>query len=120
MGDPVRALQAREMIRVIKNDNLLSLVNDMGSKVYNGLLDLAKRYPDTIQNLRGQDSGTFISFDCEDAAARDKFVANMRKRGVNMGGCGDRAVRLRPMLVFGDKHADILLNTAEDVLKAGL
>lgn len=36
-----------------------------------------------------------------------------------MGGCGERAVRLRPMLVFQKKHADILLKTMEDVLKEG-
>lgn len=118
MGDPMRALQAREMIRVIKEQDLLSLVSRIGDKVYTGLLDLAKRYPGTISSLRGQDSGTFIAFDCEDAGARDRFVVEMRKRGVNMGGCGERAVRLRPMLVFGDKHSDILLETAEDVLKS--
>ena len=36
-----------------------------------------------------------------------------------MGGCGDRAVRLRPMLIFQKKHADILLKTMEKVLGEG-
>jgi hypothetical protein len=30
--------------------------------------------------------------------ARDRFVAAMRQHGVVMGGCGEKAVRLRPML----------------------
>lgn len=49
---------------------------------------------------------------------RDKFVSKMRENGVNMGGCGERAVRLRPMLVFEHKHADIFLEKVELTLRS--
>ena len=39
----------------------------------------------------------------------------MRAHGVHMGGCGERAVRLRPMLTFQKKHADQLLAAMEKV-----
>jgi 4-aminobutyrate aminotransferase/(S)-3-amino-2-methylpropionate transaminase len=48
--------------------------------------------------LRGKDAGTFIAFDAESTEKRDKFVKGMRDRGVIIGGSGDKAVRLRPML----------------------
>ncbi|KAM0755936.1 4-aminobutyrate aminotransferase [Meredithblackwellia eburnea MCA 4105] len=119
MGDPVRALQAREMIKVIKRDNLVENTSQVGDYLYDAIANLAKTpagHPH-ILNLRGKDSGTFISFDCETAEVRDKFVRDMRGLGVNMGGCGERAVRLRPMLVFEKHHADILLDKMETVVK---
>lgn len=39
------------------------------------------------------------------------------KKGVNLGGSGERAVRLRPMLIFEERHADIFLEGLEEVLK---
>lgn len=119
MGDPIRALQAREIINVIKSENLLERTADVGDYLYSSLAQLAKSGAGQthIQNLRGKDQGTFIAFDCETPAARDQFVAGMRNAGVNMGGCGERAVRLRPMLVFEKKHADVFLSKMEDTLK---
>lgn len=107
MGDPIRALQAREIINVIKSENLLERTANVGDYLYSSLAQLAKSGAGLshIQNLRGKDQGTFIAFDCETPAARDQFVAGMRNAGVNMGGCGERAVRLRPMLVFEKKRA---------------
>lgn len=34
--------------------------------------------------------GTFIAFDCETPQMRDAFVKEMRNKGVNVGGCGER------------------------------
>ena len=39
------------------------------------------------------------------------------RKGVNIGGCGRVTVRLRPTLVFENKHADVLANILEDSLK---
>lgn len=120
MGDPIRALQAREMIKVIKDNDLVASTAAVGAHLYDSLLHLAKTAPGGskgIQSLRGKDCGTFIAWDCETPAMRDSFVAKMREKGVNMGGCGDRAVRLRPMLTFERKHADIFLGAVEATLK---
>lgn len=59
-----------------------------------------------------------MAFDCETAEMRDKFVTRMRESGVNMGGCGERAVRLRPMLVFEQKHAEVFLEKMESTLRS--
>lgn len=120
MGDPIRALQAREMIKIIRDNDLVANTAEVGSYLYSALDKLARNAKggsSGIQNLRGQDCGTFIAWDCASAEMRDQFVAKMRLKGVNMGGCGDRAVRLRPMLVFEQKHADLLLERIEETLK---
>ncbi|SCZ99562.1 BZ3500_MvSof-1268-A1-R1_Chr3-1g06101 [Microbotryum saponariae] len=118
MGDPIRALQAREMISYIKEYDLVAHTEAIGNALYASLLSRAKsNHSQHIQNLRGEHAGTFIAWDLETAAKRDKLVVEMRQRGVNMGACGDRAVRLRPMLVFGQPQMEVLLGTLDEVLK---
>ncbi|BGP46713.1 4-aminobutyrate transaminase [Rhodotorula kratochvilovae] len=117
MGDPIRALQARELISFIKAHGLVQHTSVIGDELYASLAQLARRFPGAVQNLRGKDCGTFIAWDAESPAQRDAFVAAMRREGVIMGGCGERAVRLRPMLIFGDKQMEILLEKMEGVLK---
>lgn len=120
MGDPVRALQAREMISIIKRDSLVEHTAQIGASLYSALAKLAKTTHGAplIQNLRGKDRGTFIAWDAETPARRDELVARLKMRGVNAGGCGERAVRLRPMLVFGEEHMGIFLEKLEEVLRA--
>jgi 4-aminobutyrate aminotransferase/(S)-3-amino-2-methylpropionate transaminase len=48
---------------------------------------------------------------------RDKIIGNLRLKGVNCGGCGERSIRLRPALVFQPKHANLFLEKLEKVLK---
>lgn len=101
MGDPVRALQARSMIEVINRDSLVDSTANVGDYLYSHLAAMAADSgagAGKIHNLRGEGQGTFIAFDAVDGAARDRFVDGMRKVGVNMGGCGERAVRLRYVL----------------------
>lgn len=117
MGDPIRALQAREMISFIKAHGLVQHTAAIGDELYSALQGLGKKYSGQINRLRGKDCGTFIAWDAGSAEARDRFVAAMRQQGVVMGGCGEKAVRLRPMLVFGDKQLAIFLDKMETVLK---
>lgn len=43
-------------------------------------------------------------------------MAKMKLEGVNCGGCGEAAIRLRPALIFQPKHAHIFLDKLEKVL----
>ncbi|KAH8918663.1 4-aminobutyrate aminotransferase [Atractiella rhizophila] len=119
MGDPIRALQARETIKVIKRDSLIDNTISVGSYLYNGLEEIARTSGQgKLLNLRGKNTGHFIAWDCETPEKRDKFLAEIKKLGINMGGCGDRAVRLRPMLIFEKGHADYFLENAPTVFKS--
>jgi 4-aminobutyrate aminotransferase/(S)-3-amino-2-methylpropionate transaminase len=66
-------------------------------------------------NLRGKGQGTFIAFDSE---RRDDVLRKAKAQGVNIGGSGERAVRLRPMLIFQRRHADLLLERLERIFAA--
>jgi len=103
MGDPARALLFRSIYDEIKDNNLVEQAARVGNYLYTKLEELARLYPLEIENLRGKDRGTFISWD---SPRRDEILRKAKLHGVNMGGSGDRAIRLRPMLVFEEKHGE--------------
>ncbi|KAJ3185205.1 hypothetical protein HDU85_001253 [Gaertneriomyces sp. JEL0708] len=115
MGDYVRLMQAKHIIEEIHSNDLLDLVEDTGNYIMEGLTDIAATGRGAaIQDVRGV--GSFIAFNLPNQQARDALVAKMRNYGVNVGGCGERAIRLRPMLVLTQQHADIFLDTIEVAL----
>ncbi|XP_026676956.1 4-aminobutyrate aminotransferase, mitochondrial-like, partial [Diaphorina citri] len=80
-----------------------------------GLKDLEKQYPGLIHSARGK--GTFCAIDTKDATQRDGIVQGFKKRGIEIGVCGDYSIRLRPALIFGPKHAEIFLSAFQSILK---
>ena len=116
VGDSARVLLFNAIYDEIKRLDLVKHAGEVGAYVFSQLEALQSKYSGEVLNLRGKGFGTFIAWD---SPRRDDFVKRMRAKGVHMGGCGERAVRLRPMLVFQKKHADILLSTMEEVLKEG-
>jgi 4-aminobutyrate aminotransferase/(S)-3-amino-2-methylpropionate transaminase len=101
MGDPARAIIFRAIIQEIERLNLVDHVASTGDYLFSNLEGLAKRYPGQIKNLRGKGQGTFIAWDSPD---RDGFLKKGKEVGINIGGCGETAVRLRPMLIFQKHH----------------
>ncbi|ETS61070.1 4-aminobutyrate aminotransferase [Moesziomyces aphidis] len=118
MGDPTRTMQARQIIHTIKDHDLVKRTDDVGNYIHAALADMIENGAGRgkVEKLRGEDAGTFIAFDGVTSETRDKLILEMRKQGVHMGGCGDKAVRLRPMLVFERKHADLFLERLEKAL----
>jgi len=114
MGEPLKLLQLEVILRTMDNDNLLDLVRSSGDSVISGLNELAGLFPQNVRNVRGQ--GTFVAFDADSPEERDIILTEMRNHGVHMAGCGDLSIRLRPALVFSDKHVAEFLDILENVL----
>jgi 4-aminobutyrate aminotransferase/(S)-3-amino-2-methylpropionate transaminase len=115
-GDPSKAILAKGIYQEIVKHGLVEKTAKLGDYLYGSLNTILNKFPQKVSNLRGQNFGTFIAWDCADADLRNKILLACRERGVNLGGCGDYSVRLRPTLVFEKKHADVFLNILEDVL----
>lgn len=113
MGDPARALLFRAIVDEVERLGLVGRTAAVGDRLYAGLEGLAARHPGQFRNLRGRGMGTFIAFD---SPRRDEFLRRAKRLGVNIGGSGESAVRLRPMLIFEEGHADILLDALEKVV----
>lgn len=115
MGDPARAILFRAIIGEIERLDLVNHTARVGDYLFGEIEKLAQKYPGEFQNLRGKGQGTFIAFD---SPRRDEFLKKAKSVGVNIGGSGERAVRLRPMLIFQKHHADILLDAMEKIVKS--
>lgn len=115
MGDPARALLFRGIIDEIQRLGLVEHTAKVGDYLFGKLEDLALKYPDQIRNLRGKGQGTFIAFDNPN---RDEFLKKAKTFGINIGGSGVSAVRLRPMLIFEKQHADLLLAAVEKIISS--
>lgn len=107
-GDPSKALIARAIVKQIKEKDLLKNAAETGDYLYSKLAEISEKNATKMLNLRGKGRGFFIAFDLPTPADRNQFLAECKKLGLNIGGCGDQGVRLRPALVFGKKHADLL------------
>lgn len=110
MGDPARALLFQAITTEVQRLGLVEQTAQVGDYLFKELEGLATRFPHHFANLRGKDRGTFIAFD---TPARDDLLRRAKQLGVNIGGSGEATVRLRPMLIFQQKHADILLHVLE-------
>ncbi|EIW67195.1 hypothetical protein TREMEDRAFT_72189 [Tremella mesenterica DSM 1558] len=117
MGDPMRTLQAGQILQIISSHNLVSHTSTIGALLHSTLSEIFVHFPQLILNFRGKGEGTFLSWDMPDTSIRDKFLLLVRQRGVHMGGCGEKTVRLRPMLVFGEEEVIVLADVVEGVLK---
>lgn len=95
MGDPIRALQAAKTIEVINQNSLVSATSSIGDRLYASLAKVAEgQGRGKMSGLRGKGQGTFIAWDMVDAGMRDRFLKEMRSRGVNMAGVGCSRPRL--------------------------
>lgn len=115
-GDPSKAILAKAIYQEIVKSNLVERTAEVGDYLFEKLLSILSRFPDKVFNLRGKNYGTFIAWDCSSTDLRNKILAASREQGLNMGGCGDQSIRLRPTLLFEKEHADIFLGILESVL----
>ncbi|TPX10027.1 uncharacterized protein E0L32_001224 [Thyridium curvatum] len=113
MGDPVRAILFRAIYNEIERLGLVEHTAKLGDYIYSGLEKLAAKHPDAIKNLRGKGRGTFIAWD---SPKRDEIMKATKARGINIGVSGESAIRLRPMLILQQHHADIFLREMEAIL----
>jgi 4-aminobutyrate aminotransferase/(S)-3-amino-2-methylpropionate transaminase len=115
MGEPSKIQVLKKILEVIKRDNLLDNVKKTGDMLLGGLKDFQNKFPNHLNSARGR--GTFCAIDCSSTELRDKLVNELRNQGVQAGGCGDRAIRFRPTLVFQPHHANIFFDKFETCLK---
>ncbi|CAK1552059.1 unnamed protein product [Leptosia nina] len=116
MGDPGKLILLERVLKVIKTQNLLDVVNESGKVLKSGLHELEKEMPHLINSVRGR--GTFLSFNAPTTECRDKINSDLKKNGIISGTCGELAIRLRPALIFQPKHANIYLDILRKTLKS--
>lgn len=138
MGDPSKVILLEAILEIIKKENLLDRVTRVGDYMLKNLKNIQNEHSNTISAVRGR--GTFIAFNCASSQLRDAIVKKLLTKGkgyyynvsaknifhtfvslpslgIQAGGCGNQAVRLRPALTFTERHADIFFDALRSVLK---
>ena len=122
-GNPVSCAAALAVLDVIENEGLVEHAERVGAQLRDGLRSLAARHA-LIGDVRG--GGLFVGVELvrdrdtlEPATAECRQVINaLRAGGVltsNTGPMGN-VLKLRPPMVFGAEHVDLLLRNLDRVL----
>jgi 4-aminobutyrate aminotransferase-like enzyme/Ser/Thr protein kinase RdoA (MazF antagonist) len=122
-GNPVACAAALAVLDVIEDEGLVANAASAGGYLRQGLAKLADRHP-AIGDVRG--AGLLLGVDLvEDRETRTpasglahQVTEAMRERGILLGATGPagNVLKIRPPLVFGVEHADLLLGVLDDVL----
>jgi 4-aminobutyrate aminotransferase-like enzyme len=123
-GNPVSCAVALAVLDVIEDERLLDNAGATGALLGAGLAEQALQH-ELIGNVQG--NGLFWGLDLvADRATREpiayadakRLASTLRTRGVLAGITGryTNVLKLRPPLVFGREHVEVLLATLGDVL----
>jgi len=104
-GNPVAASAALAVLDVIADERLIANAGRVGGR----LRALLKPFGD----VRGR--GLLIGVELSDAASAEQIVDALRVDGILIGRTGrdGNVLKIRPPLVFGDAHADLLVRGLE-------
>jgi len=111
MGDPLRIFITNLIGEVIEEENLLENVKNTGDYLHESLNNLNS---DLIYNIRGK--GTYMAFDLDYDPIT--FTQIARKNGLNIGTCGNKAIRLRPSLTFTKENVDEFIEKLNNTIKS--
>jgi 4-aminobutyrate aminotransferase-like enzyme/Ser/Thr protein kinase RdoA (MazF antagonist) len=115
-GNPVAAQAALAVLDVIQDDRLVAHAARVGARLLAALRDLPS--PELV-DVRGR--GLLVGVELATAEAAARTVDRLREAGILIGRTGPRGnvLKIRPPLVFGQEHVDLLVSAAQVSLAAG-
>jgi L-lysine 6-transaminase len=104
-GNFTDMVRSTHYLRIIEQEQLVDNAREMGDRFLAELQRIATEEP-TIQAVRGR--GLLLAFSLADTRARDAFWKGCFQIGLLTLRCGERSIRLRPVL---DVTADVIEET---------
>jgi 4-aminobutyrate aminotransferase-like enzyme len=123
-GGTAACAAAIAVLRALEEERIVARVARVGARLLPALRDVTAEDP-RVGDVRGW--GLAVGLDIVDHATgrpdpdgARRIVDGMRDRGVLIGrtGQGGATLKIRPPLVFGDQHADLLLDGLDSTLRA--
>lgn len=99
-------VRSKHFLRIIQEENLVANAGNKGARLLSDLHELARRHP-ALTAVRG--AGLLAAFDLPSRELRDRFWRGAFDLGLLVLRCGERSIRLRPVL-----------DVTDDVIDAGL
>lgn len=113
-GNIVDMVRFSEILKIIRDENLVENSAVMGEYLQSKLRDLTSKYDGITSNARGL--GLFSAFDCEDAEMRNTVTSKALENGLIILGCGSSSIRFRPPVNVTKTQIDEGINILDDVL----
>lgn len=121
-GNTVSSIIAKEVLEVIHDEQLQVNAFNVGEYLKSELKELSKRHP-IIASVRGQ--GLFLGIEListkgKPLTAQAKYLVNrMKNNGILMSSDGpdQNVITIKPLLVFSNKNACLLIKTLSKILK---
>ncbi|OSR68728.1 Diaminobutyrate--2-oxoglutarate aminotransferase [Pseudomonas syringae pv. actinidiae] len=123
-GNPVCISAAQAVLDVIRDEELMHNSKTVGDYLLSGFKDIAKSYPQ-IGDVRG--AGLYLAVEFvkdQETKEADKDLTLLAVNGlrdrrvlISTTSPGENSLKIRPLLPFQMKHADILLDRFEDTMK---
>ena len=92
-------VRSTHYLRIIEEERLIENARVKGDRLLDELQALARKYP-VISAVRGR--GLMLAFDLPSTAVRDAFWKGAYELGLLVVRCGERSIRLRPVLDVKD------------------
>ena len=93
-------VRSTHFLRIIEEEKLVENARIKGDVFKAGLEELAKKYPTIINAVRGR--GLLLAFTLPTRVMRDQFWKGAYERGLLVVRCGEKSIRLRPVLDVKD------------------
>lgn len=88
-------------LRLIEQEKMVENARVKGQLFKEGIESLAKKYSSTISAVRGR--GLLLAFDLPNRQMRDQFWTGAYELGLLVVRCGEKSIRLRPVLDLKDE-----------------
>jgi L-lysine 6-transaminase len=103
-------VRSTHYLRIFEEEKLVKNVRKLGESFLNELHDLARNHP-VISAVRGR--GLMLAFDLPNTEMRDAFWKGSYELGLLVVRCGERSIRLRPVLDVKEEILDEALQIME-------
>ncbi len=104
-GNPLAMAVANAAFDIISDDATLAHARAIAEHLRGSLAEVARRYPETVIELRGK--GLLIGIKL--VANNRAFIAAARNQHLLLAGCGDNCVRILPPLNLAPAEADAIV-----------
>jgi L-lysine 6-transaminase len=106
-GNLIDMMRSRRILEIIEEDKLVQNARVVGDYTKQNLYHLQAKYPNHISNVRGK--GLMCAFDLPNKEMCRKLINSAYDRQLIIIGCGEKSIRLRPMLDVKKTEIDSLL-----------
>jgi L-lysine 6-transaminase len=113
-GNLTDMVRSTQYLKIIEEENLEKNAAVQGEYILSQLQALSKKYPQ-MTNIRGR--GLLIAFDLPTTQDRDQYRRLAWDLGLLVLICGDKSIRLRPVLDISKKDVDEAMGLFEDTFK---